>query len=278
MSSFITVHDLHFAYPNYVTALRGVNLKIDKGEFVAIMGENGAGKTTLVKHFNGLLKPKSGYVKVDGLDTKDTTVAELSKRVGYVFQNPLYQLFSETVEKEIALGLSGMNLSESEKARRIDEVLIELGVEKFRNRHPLMLSEGERRRVAIASVLVMNPEVIVLDEPTLALDFLEKKRLSGVLTRLHKEGRAIILVTHDVEFAFDLSERIVTMSNGKILADGPKEKVINDKMLFSAAGLVEPQLFQLARNLQAMGVNVSDFSVEGLSTKFIEYSGKVERK
>ncbi len=266
MPPFIAVYDLHFSYPNYVTALQGVNLSIGRGELVAIMGENGAGKTTLVKHFNGLLKSQSGYVTVGGIDTRNATVAELSKRVGYVFQNPLYQLFSETVEKELTLGLSGLNLSDGEKKNRIDEALIELGVEKFRNRHPLMLSEGERKRVAIASVLVMDPEVIVLDEPTLALDYIEKRRLGGVLGKLHDEGHTIILVTHDVEFAFDLSERIVTMSRGKILADLPKEKVFNGEASLDAAGLVEPQLFQLARRLEALYVHISDFSVEGAFT------------
>jgi energy-coupling factor transport system ATP-binding protein len=266
MLSFIAVNDLHFSYPNYVTALQGVNLSIGKGELVAIMGENGAGKTTLVKHFNGLLKSQSGSVTVDGIDTRNATVAELSKRVGYVFQNPLYQLFSETVEKELSLGLSGLNLSVEEKKNRIDQALVELGVEKFRNRHPLMLSEGERKRVAIASVLVMDPEAIVLDEPTLALDYIEKRRLSGVLERLHNEGDTIILVTHDVEFAFDLSERIVTMSKGRILADLPKEKVLNGEASLDAAGLIEPQLFQLARRLEALYVHISDFSVEGAFT------------
>jgi len=263
MPPFIVVHDLYFSYPNYVTALQGVDLNIDKGELVAIMGENGAGKTTLVKHFNGLLRPQSGSVTIDGIDTRNATVAELSAKVGYVFQNPLYQLFSETVEKEMTLGLSGVNLSESEKKNRVDEVLIELGVEKFRNRHPLMLSEGERKRVAIASVLVMDPAVIALDEPTLALDYIEKRRLGGVIERLHNEGHTIILVTHDVEFAFDLSERIVTMSRGKILADLPKEKVFNGEASLDAAGLVEPQLFQLARRLKALNVHISDFSIDG---------------
>jgi energy-coupling factor transport system ATP-binding protein len=240
------------------------------------MGENGAGKTTLVKHFNGLLKPQTGNVIVDGADTRKATVAQLSKNVGYVFQNPLYQLFSETVEKELELGLRSMNFSDQEKNRRIDEVLIEFGIERFRERHPLMLSEGERKSVAIASVLVMDPKVLIVDEPTLALDLLEKKRLSSVLTRLHGEGRSIILVTHDVDFAFDHSERIVTMSRGKILADGPKEEVINDKTLFDAAGLVEPQLYQLLKHYELSSVHTSDFSVESVYHDIINHVKKVK--
>ena len=213
---------------------------------------------------------------VDGADTRKVTVAQLSKKVGYVFQNPLYQLFSETVEKELGLGLRSMNFSDQEKKHRTNEVLIELGIERFRDRHPLMLSEGERKSVAIASVLVMDPKVLIVDEPTLALDLLEKKRLSDVLTRLHREGRSIILVTHDVDFAFDHSERIVTMSKGKILADGPKEEVINDKTLFDAAGLVEPQLFQLTKHFELSGVHPSDFSVEGVFDEIIKHAKKGE--
>ena len=271
---YISVRDLYFSYPNYTLALQGVDLDIDLGEFIAIMGENGAGKTTLVKHFNDLLKPQTGNVIVDGADTRKISVAQLSKNVGYVFQNPLYQLFSETVEKELELGLRSMNFTDHEKKRRINEVLIELGIERFRERHPLMLSEGERKSVAIASVLVMDPKVLIVDEPTLALDLLEKKRLSNVLTRLHGEGRSIILVTHDVDFAFDHSERIVTMSRGKILADGPKEEVINDKTLFDAAGLVEPQLFQLLKHYELSGVHTSDFSVESVYHDIINHVKK----
>jgi len=273
---YISVRDLYFSYPNYTLALQGVDLDIDLGEFIAIMGENGAGKTTLVKHFNGLLKPQTGNVIVDGADTRKISVAQLSKNVGYVFQNPLYQLFSETVEKELELGLRSMNFSDQEKKHRIDEVLIEFGIERFRERHPLMLSEGERKSVAIASVLVMDPKVLIVDEPTLALDLLEKKRLSNVLTRLHGEGRSIILVTHDVDFAFDHSERIVTMSRGKILADGPKEEVINDKTLFDAAGLVEPQLFQLLKHYELSGVHTSDFSVESVFHDIVYHLKKGE--
>ena len=273
---YISVSDLHFSYPNYTQALQGVDLNIDLGEFIAIMGENGAGKTTLVKHFNGLLKPQTGNVIVDGADTRKVTVAQLSKNVGYVFQNPLYQLFSETVEKELDLGLRSMNFSDQEKKGRIDEVLIELGIERFRERHPLMLSEGERKSVAIASILVMDPKVLIVDEPTLALDLLEKKRLSNVLTRLHGEGRSIVLVTHDVNFAFDHSERIVTMSRGKILADGPKDEVINDKTLFDAAGLVEPQLFQLLKYYELSGVHTSDFSVESVYHEIVKHIKKGE--
>jgi len=273
---YISVRDLYFSYPNYTLALQGVDLDIDLGEFIAIMGENGAGKTTLVKHFNGLLKPQTGNVIVDGADTRKISVAQLSKNVGYVFQNPLYQLFSETVEKELELGLRSMNFSDQEKKHRIDEVLIEFGIERFRERHPLMLSEGERKSVAIASVLVMDPKVLIVDEPTLALDLLEKKRLSNVLTRLHGEGRSIILVTHDVDFAFDHSERIVTMSRGKILADGPKEEVINDKTLFDAAGLVEPQLFQLLKHYELSGDHTSDFSVESVFHDIVYHLKKGE--
>ncbi len=262
MTAYISATDVYFSYPNYVTALKGITLEIGLGEFMAIMGENGAGKTTLVKHFLGLLRPTKGSVIVDGVDTRETTVAELSRKVGYVFQNPLYQLFGETVEKEVALGLRPLRLSKEEENRRVTQVLRELDLERYRKHHPLMLSEGERKSVALASVLVMDPQVLIMDEPTLGQDALEKRRLEGILRRLHQAGRTIVLVSHDVEFVFDTSERIITMADGRILTDGPKGEVVKDRDLFKRAALVEPQILLLAFKMSGLGMSEGITSVD----------------
>lgn len=262
MTPLINVRELHFYYSNYVTALEGINLGIEKGEFVAIMGENGAGKTTLVKHFNGLLKPTRGKVTVDGVDTREVTVAELSRKVGYVFQNPLYQLFCETVEKEVALGLRYSKISKKEKDNLVSQTLKELDIDRYMKRHPLMLSEGERKSVALASVLVMDPQILILDEPTLAQDALEKSRLQKILTQLNENGRTIILVSHDVEFVFDTADRVITMCDGKILADGAKKDVVTKTELFREAGLVEPQLVTFASAMCEFGLKKEMLTIE----------------
>ncbi|MEM3716029.1 MAG: ABC transporter ATP-binding protein, partial [Candidatus Bathyarchaeia archaeon] len=166
----IEVEDVYFTYPNGVEALKGVSLKIYDGEFIAIMGQNGAGKTTLVKHFNGLLKPTRGRVLVDGVDTRHTTVASLARKVGFVFQNPDHQLFSETVEEEISFALRNFGFDENVIRERVEWALNLLDLAQYRKASPFMLSGGERKRVALASVLAWDPDILVLDEPTIGQD------------------------------------------------------------------------------------------------------------
>ena len=165
----IEVEDVHFTYPNGVEALKGVSLAINNGEFVAIMGQNGAGKTTLVKHFNGLLKPSEGKIRVDGVETTKTSVAALARNAGFVFQNPDHQLFSETVEEEISFALKNFGFEEGTIEQRITWALNLLGLTQYRKTSPFLLSGGERKRVALASVLAWNPEIleVISDSGTL---------------------------------------------------------------------------------------------------------------
>lgn len=262
MNHFISVRDLWYTYPNGVEALREINLDLDLGDFVAIMGENGAGKTTLVKLFNGLLRPTRGCVLVDGIDTREATVAELSRKVGYVFQNPLYQLFADNVEKEVAMGPKAFGLSSEEVSERVENALETLTIKKHRNKHPLMLSEGERKRVALASVLSMKPKVLMLDEPSLGQDAREKKGLAALLRELHSSGSAIILVTHDIEFVFDVAERLVVLSKGRVVADGPKREIVKKKDVLIQASLVVPQIPRLASSLNRYGILEEILTVE----------------
>ena len=170
----IEVENLHFTYPNGVKALIGVSLQIKDGEFVAIMGQNGAGKTTLVKHFNGLLKPTEGTVKVDEVDITKTSVASLARNTGFVFQNPDHQLFSETVEEEIAFALKNFGFEPEVVEKRTTWALNLLGLTQYRKTSPFLLSGGERKRVALASVLAWDPKTLIMDEPTIGQDYQQK--------------------------------------------------------------------------------------------------------
>jgi len=247
--------DVWFTYPDGTTALRGVSLRIKDGESVAIMGENGAGKTTLVKHFNGLLKPEKGIVLVDGIDTRDTSVANLAKKVGLVFQNPDHQLFSSTVEEEVMFALKNLGFSSEEIKERVDWVLKFLDLERYRERSPLSLSGGERKRVALASVLCVKPKVLVLDEPTIGQDAKQKRKLGNLLEKYQKEGNTVIVVTHDVEFASKYFKRIVVMAGGKIIADGPPNKVLTNLTILEESSLSPPQVtvlsYEIAKKVNA---------------------------
>ncbi|MCW4030884.1 MAG: energy-coupling factor ABC transporter ATP-binding protein, partial [Candidatus Bathyarchaeota archaeon] len=214
----IEVENVHFHYPNGVEALKGVSLEIKKGEFVAIMGQNGAGKTTLVKHFNGLLKPSQGIVRVNGVETTKTSVAVLAKNAGFVFQNPDHQLFSETVEEEIAFALKNFGFDEDTIEKRITWALNLLGLAQYRKTSPFLLSGGERKRVALASVLAWNPEILILDEPTIGQDYRQKEKLRQFIIQMQAQKKTVVIVTHDVEFVAECSPRVLLMKDGIILA------------------------------------------------------------
>ena len=249
----IEAKNVYFTYPNGIEALRGVSLRIDKGEFVAIMGQNGAGKTTLVKHFNGLLKPTKGEVIVDGVNTKETSVATLARKVGYVFQNPDHQLFCETVEKEIAFALKNFGFDEELIKKRVDWALNLLGLTQYRESSPFMLSGGERKRLALASVLAWDPEVVILDEPTIGQDYAQKEKLRQFILQLRAQGKTIVIVTHDVEFVADCSPRVVLMANGRIVADGKAEEILTNPKLLAEASVVPPQVTQIFMELEHLG-------------------------
>jgi len=265
----ISARGVSFSYPNGVTSLHDITLDLRPGESVAIMGENGAGKTTLVKHFVGLLRPSKGMIEIEGVDAKTMTVAEIARKIGYVFQNPLYQLFSETVEKEVGLGLTPLNLPKEEVERRISRILKDLNLERYRERHPLMLSEGERKRVALASVLVIEPKALILDEPTLGQDAVEKRKLADLLRRLHSEDHSVVLVTHDVEFAFEVCDRIMIMSKGRIIADGPRREIVTLTRVFEEASLTQPQIPRLAALLKKSELPQDTITVEDAEQKLI---------
>jgi len=241
----IEVEEVHFTYPNNVEALKGVSLTVKNGEFVAIMGQNGAGKTTLVKHFNGLLKPTRGVVRVDGVETKKTSIAALARNVGFVFQNPDHQLFSETVEEEIAFALKNFGFEEDVIQNRITWALNLLGLTQYRKTSPFLLSGGERKRVALASVLAWDPQTLIMDEPTIGQDHQQKENLRQFIVQMQTQGKTVVIVTHDVEFVAECNPRVLLMKEGRIVAQ---------------SSIVLPQIAQIFMQLTSLGLpkNVID--------------------
>ena len=254
MSPIIEVSEVSFAYPNGVQALDGVSVTIHKGEFVAIMGENGAGKTTLVKHFNGLLRPQAGTIKLDGEDISRRSVASLSRRVGLVFQNPDDQLFSENVEEEISFALRNFGFEKDVIGKRVDWALNLLDIGRYRGSSPFVLSGGERKRVALGSVLAWDPDVVVLDEPTIGQDHGQKEKLRHFLMQLRTQGKTTIIVTHDVEFVAECRPRVVLMAEGKITADGPIQKIMTDDEALKRASVSPPVITKVFKGLQGYGL------------------------
>jgi len=212
----ISVQNLTHSYGE-VTALAGINLTIHKGEFVAVVGENGSGKTTLVKHFNRLLSPTSGDVVINGKNTKECSIAELARNVGLVFQNPDHMFFADTVREEIAYGVKNLGIGNRDAV--IDAALRDAGLAGTADLYPRWLSRGERQRLAIACVVAMQPEIIVLDEPTTGLDGNEALLVIRMLKNLQEKGHTIIIITHNREIAEHCADRIILMENGHIMSD-----------------------------------------------------------
>ncbi|MEM3703475.1 MAG: energy-coupling factor transporter ATPase [Candidatus Bathyarchaeia archaeon] len=245
----IRVEDLWYVYPGEVTALRSVNLSIYEGEFVAIIGQNGSGKTTLVKHFNGLLKPTKGNVTVYGVNTKKASISELAKKVGYVFQNPDHQLCNETVKKELAFGPVNLGFSDKEVKERVESVAERLGLKEVLDEKPFSLSKGERQRVAVGSILTMNPNVLIIDEPTTGQDYKMSKEMMDIFKELNREGKTIIVITHDMNLAAEYAERVIVLRNGEILCEGTPKEVFAQTEVLEKTYLRAPQITRLALKL-----------------------------
>jgi energy-coupling factor transport system ATP-binding protein len=250
----IEAENVRFSYPNKVEALKGVSIKIKDGEFVAIMGQNGAGKSTFVKHFNGLLKPSTGTVRADGVETTKTSVATLARNVGFVFQNPDHQLFSETVEEEIAFALKNFGFEPKVIEERVTWALNLLSLTQYRKTSPFLLSGGERKRVALASVLAWDPKTLILDEPTIGQDHEQKEILRQFILQLQTQGKTVVIVTHDVEFVAESNPRVVLMKEGKIVADGIGKDILTDPALLEMSSIVLPQIAQLFVKLSPLGL------------------------
>jgi len=250
----IETENVYYSYPNKVEALKGVSITIQDGEFVAIMGQNGAGKSTLVKHFNGLLKPSKGTVCINGAETTKSSVASLSRNVGFVFQNPDHQLFSETVEEEIGFALKNFGFKPEVIGERVTWALNLLSLTQYRKTSPFLLSGGERKRVALASVLAWDPQTLILDEPTIGQDHEQKEKLRQFILQLQTQKKTVVTVTHDVEFVAECNPRVVLMKEGIIVADGEGKKILTDPEILEMSSIVLPQIAQVFTRLSALGL------------------------
>jgi energy-coupling factor transport system ATP-binding protein len=250
----ITLEHVSFKYPSGLLALNNINLNIQGGDFVAIMGENGAGKTTLAKQMNGLLKPSEGRVLVDDQDTKKVSVAQLARKVGLVFQNPDHLLFSETVKDEVAFGLKNFGYQPEVIEKQVERTLEALGLAEYKDTSPFLLSGGERKRVALASILASEPDYLILDEPTIGQDYLQKERLRNFILQLYSQGKAVVMITHDVEFVAESNPKVILLSKGEIVATGPADSVLSKDELVSRVSLVKPQMSRLFGALSKYGL------------------------
>jgi len=260
----IHVRNLVYQYVSGENVLKEINLTLYKGELIAIVGQNGAGKTTLVKHFNGLLKPTRGNVFIDGIDTRKTDVSELAKKVGYVFQNPDHQIFCATVEKEIEFGLLKFNFPLKEREQRIKNSLEFVGLTDSRNRHPFTLGKGERQKLAVATVLAMSPEILIIDEPTTGQDWAGTERMMDMIAELNQQGHTIIIITHNMRLAAQLADRVIVMHNGTVLLDDVPEKIFYQREKLNAAYLQPPQTTELAQALRPLGMPSSITNIDAL--------------
>lgn len=245
----IEIKDLHHTYPSGVKALLGISLTIQTGEQVAIVGQNGAGKTTLVKHLNGLLQPTSGSVSIGDWDTRKYQVAKLASRVGYVFQNPDEQLFTRTVHQEVSFGPKNLGY-ENEKVEALVEnalKLTELTEQKETN--PYDLSATWRKMVALASIISMDTPVIVFDEPTTGQDAANIARMANVIATLRERGKTVITITHDIDFCAENFERVIALSQGEVLLDGPANDVLGQEEILAKTYVDPPQLTRLGLRL-----------------------------
>lgn len=254
----IEVEELVFSYPGGVAALEDVNLTVRRGEFLAVVGQNGSGKTTLVKHFNGLLMPTRGSVRVGGEETREQGVRLLGRRIGYVFQNPDHQIFSDTVFDEVAFGPKLRGLGEGEVKERVTEALAAVGLEGYEEEDPFGLTKGERQRVAVASILAGRPEVVILDEPTTGLDYAEQRSMMELVRRLNESGSTIIVVTHTMWVVAEYAHRAVVMRDGRVALSGSVREVLSHEKELVEASLRPPHIVSMSNELGHPALSVEE--------------------
>jgi energy-coupling factor transport system ATP-binding protein len=257
--AFIGVENLSFSYPGGPRVLDSIDLKIDAAEFIAIVGQNGSGKTTLAKQIVGLLQPATGRVTIDGKDRTQMRPAETAREVAYVFQNPDHQIFAATVEDEVAFGPRNFGLGDDEIRHRCDEALVAVGLENERQSDPFLLSKGERQRLAVASVLVLRPRMLILDEPTTGLDHREQLRMMALVRDLNRAGIAIVIITHTPWLVAEYARRVVLMRKGaKIFDGGVREFFMQDELLRSSS-FRAPEITELSRRFGMLALTTDEF-------------------
>ena len=250
--------DLSYTYHDGTQALKKVNIKIKKGEKIAIMGPNGAGKSTLFSHFNGLNEPTSGHVEIDGekIVFERDELLKVRQKVGIVFQDPNDQLFAPTVKEDVAFGPMNLGLDYDEVERRIKESLEMVGMSGFEDKTPHHLSGGQQKRVAIAGIIAMRPEIMILDEPTAGLDPEGVDKVLNILNNLNKEGMSIVISSPDIEMVNQFADKIFVLYNGTIIAEGDRHQIFSDKELLKKAHLKAPVTTEILYKLKENGLDV----------------------
>jgi energy-coupling factor transport system ATP-binding protein len=249
--------------------LRGVDLTVLRGEFVALVGANGSGKTTLTKQFNGLLRPRRGQVRVAGQGTAKRSIGELARQVGFLFQHPEQQIFSATVREEVAFGPRNLGLPHHEVEARVEAALDRFDLTAIADRPPAVLSYGLRRQVTLASLAAMDPPVLVLDEPTVGLDAADQRETFRWLSELHGQGRTILLVTHDMTLAAEHCDRIIALHAGQVIADGAPVGVFRQPELLASTSLAPPPVMALAQALRSCGLQVEGLTVDAFCHEYV---------
>ncbi len=273
----IEVSNLQFEYPDGTLALQDISLDIFENQFIALIGQNGSGKTTIAKCLNGLLKPTQGFVKIDGLDTREKgTTKKIVTKVGYVFQNPDHQLFNNSIYKEIAYGPSNLGLGHAEVQQRVEEAAAVCGVEPgLFTEHPFFLTKGLRQRVAIASILAMRPKTIIVDEPTTGQDLRQSLEVMNFLRDLwQKQGHTIIIITHEMNIVASYAQRCVVLTKGKKVMDGTTREVFAQPEILAQAFVKPPQITRLAQAFAAQSFPADVLSVEEMYKAFKDFQAK----
>lgn len=254
----IELRDVGYSYQAGRQALHGINLCFEGDQSVAIIGQNGAGKTTLAKQLNGILRPTQGSLQIDGTEISDRTTAEWSKRVGYVFQNPDDQLFLETVREEFAFGPGNIGMDEQTIERRIEEVAALTGLQSKLDVHPADLSPTEKKFCGIGAVVMMDPDVVVFDEPTCGQDYAGNKRLHDLIAELKRQGKMCVAISHDMKFVVANFDRVVVMCQGEVLIDGTPEEVFSHADVLRKSYVTPPPVTRVA---QGVGLKETVFTV-----------------
>lgn len=259
----LILKDVSFSYPGGFLAVDNINMEIKSGENVAIVGQNGAGKTTTVKMMNGLLKPTKGDVLIGDMNTKNYTTAQISRVVGYVFQNPDDQIFHSTVESEVRFGPKMMKLDQAEEDKRVEEALCVTGMDAYKDENPFNLPLSIRKFVTIAAVIAMDTDILIFDEPTAGQDMEGNKRLGNILKLLHEHGKTVITISHDMEFVADNFQKIIVMAKKKVVREGTPSEIFWDFETLEKAMLKQPYVSRVCRALGIEGGIISiDEAVE----------------
>ena len=275
----LEVRNIKYSYNNDYQALKGVSLKIEKGEMVALLGKNGAGKSTLFLHLNGIYEPDEGKVFIDGEELKydKKSLLKKKKKVGIVFQNPDDQIFAPTVEEDVAFGPLNLGLSMEEVQDRVEEALDRVGMSGYEKTAPHHLSGGQKKRVAIAGILAMKPEIMVLDEPTAGLDPQGVTNLVKLLKELNDEGITIVISTHEVDLVPDYANRVFVLVGGELIAEGTPKDIFSQPDILESANLKIPIVTELFQQIEAEGFDMENdypLTVEEAKEKFLKLVNK----